>query len=218
MRLTLTALLIALTTATVSAAAGETVSLRSVAQRDGYTMQWLGPERSVCLNRDGTTIVIRPGSMLYDVNAHVETADSAPVATGSGDVLISAALARRITSLAAATQSHDSSPGRATTIPIANASGTIIVVARELRGRHALLVEGNAPHDARITLTLLANIAPELPTVLLNRSETQTNADGYFSVVLTLAPDFVPGSLVTLVATGDGLTSGSTHLKLDGTL
>lgn len=217
MRPTFAVLASLIATASLPASAQGTVSLERLAHRDGYAMQWLGPERSVCLSRDGTVIVIRPGSQLYDVNAHVEIADSAPLATDAGDMLVSPAFARRLTALARINR-VDRGPGRAAPARTISGQGTIVVIARELEGRHALLVQGSAPQNARITLTLLAQIAPELPTVLLDRSETQSDIDGRFSAVVPLSPDYMPGSLVTLYATGDGLSSASTHLQLDGAL
>lgn len=216
MRVGSIAVLIALVAGPWPAQAQAFLSLEHLAQQDGYTMQWLGPERSVCLSRAGTTIVLRPGSVLYDVNSHVETADAAPVATASGDLLVSTRVARRLAALATVAPRDRVAPGRAPTA--AAASGTIVVIARELGGAHALFVEGSAPQNARVTLTVLAQLAPELPTVLLERRDAQTDVYGRFSAVVTLASDFMPGSLVTVLATGDGLNSGSTHLRLDGTL
>lgn len=94
----------------------------------------------------------------------------------------------------------------------------IVVTARPITGRHALLVMGNAPQNARITLTLLATIAPDLPTVLLQRQAAQADVDGRFVAVVSLAPDFFRGSFLTLIATSDGAESASTHLVLDGAL
>jgi Copper amine oxidase N-terminal domain len=211
----------ALTLATLAAqgaaSAATGVSLRSVAARDGYTMRWLGPERSVRLSRNGIVVVIRPGAVLYDVNSRQEVADVAPVATGRGDVVISASFAQRLGVLARESASTDPAPvGRAVGPVVPAVREPIVVSARQITGRHALFVQGSAPQNARVTLTLLATLAPDLPTVLLERSDVQADLTGRFAAVVSLAPDYLAGSFVTLVATSDDAQSASTHLVLDG--
>jgi hypothetical protein len=205
--------------ATPVAALASGVSLQSVAAEDGYTMRWLGPERSVCLSRNGTVVVLRPGSVLYDVNSREELADVPPVATGRGDLSISNALAARLTALAAQTSSADPAPTGLVVVPVEVASqGFIVVSARLIPGRHALSVDGSAPRNSRVTLTLFATLAPDLPNVFLKRNDVQTDVTGRFTAVVSLAPDFFSGSLVTLYATSDGVQTGSTHVVLDGAL
>lgn len=168
-------------------AAADGVSLERVATANGYTMRWLGPERSVCLSRNGIVVVVRPGNVLYDVNSREEMQAPNPSAERGA---------------------RSADP----------ASGAIVVGARQITGRHALLVEGSAPRNARVTLTLLATLSPDLPTVFLGRNDVQADFSGRFAAIVTLAPDYFPGSFVTLVATSDGSEPASTHLVLDGTL
>lgn len=94
-------------------------------------------------------------------------------------------------------------------------SPVLVVTAREISGRQALLVEGSAPHDARVTLTVLATLAPELPTVLLQRTDVQADRNGHFGAVVPVAPDYFTGSLVAVIATS-GSESAATHVVLDG--
>lgn len=96
-----------------------------------------------------------------------------------------------------------------------DASSGLVVSAREMSGRRALLVQGSGPHDARITLTVLAALAPDLPTVLLQRIGVQADFSGHFAAVVPLAPDYFTGSEVTLVATA-GTESAATHVVLNG--
>lgn len=102
---------------------------------------------------------------------------------------------------------------------VAVSSGGILdVSARQIPGVAALVVTGNAPRNARITLTLLAALAPDLPTVLLQRADVQADVNGRFSAVVSLAPDHLEGSVVTLVATADGIAPVTTRLKIDAAL
>ena len=215
MRTVIVTIALALAATGIAAAGG--VSLVHVAAADGYTMRWLGPERSVCLSRNGLVVVVRPGSVFYDVNSREEIADRAPVSTGAGDLQISDSFARRLGALAKGTQAPNPSAERV--IRSADpASGTVVVGARQITGRHALLVQGSAPRNARVTLTLLATLSPDLPTVFLGRNDVQADSSGRFAAIVSLAPDYFPGSLVTLVATSDGSEPASTHLVLDGAL
>ena len=205
--------------ATPLAVSASGVSLRSVAAKDGYTMQWLGPERSVCLSRNGIVVVLRPGTVLYDINSHQEVADVPPVATGGGDLSISNALAARLRALAAqSARTEAPSPGRAVVIVQADPQGSIVVSAQVFPGRHALSVNGSAAPNARVTLTLFATLAPDLPTVFLRRNDLQADISGRFAAVVSLAPDYFAGSSVTLYATSEGMQSAATRVVLDGAL
>jgi hypothetical protein len=199
-----------------SAQTGHWVSLASIARADHYVMRWLGPERSVSLSRDGIVIVLRPGSVLYDVNSRQEIADAAPVATDGGDMHVSRNLARRLTALANATDPRDPAAGAAANADVV--AGTLVVSARQLKGRHALLVQGSATPNARVTLTLLASIAPDIPTSVLQRADVATDTNGRFAAVVSLAPDYWDGSMLTVVATSGAAVPATTRLVLDGAL
>lgn len=205
--------------ATPVAASASGVSLRSVAAKDGYTMRWLGPERSVCLSRNGIVVVLRPGTVLYDINSRQEIADAPPVATGSGDLSISNALAARLRALAQSAWTPATPTGRAIVAVQPDPQGEIVVSAQMFPGRHALSVNGSAAPNARVTLTLFATLAPDLPTVFLRRNDLQADITGRFAAVVSLAPDYFAGSSVTLYATSEGMQSAATRVVLgDGAL
>lgn len=207
------------TIATPVAVQASGVSLQRVAAKDGYAMHWLGPERSVCLSRNGIVVVLRPGSVLYDVNSRQEVANTPPVATGHGDLSISSALAHRLHAIAEQSPSADPAPTGRAVVPVeVESQNAIVVSARLIPGRHALSVDGSAPRNAHVTLTLFATLAPDLPTVFLNRNDVQADVNGRFAAVVPVAPDFFSGSQVTLYATSEGVQSGSTHVVLDGAL
>lgn len=193
----------------------QVISLASVAAQNGYTLRWLGPERSVSLTRDGTEIVLRPGQAIYDVNAHVEVADVPPVATRSGDVLISSWLAGRLRALA-----RHSTPAASAPVPVRVLAGgvpqgSIVLHARQLDDEQSLAVAGEAPPNVPVTITLLATLAPDLPTVVLSRHDVQSDVTGRFEAVVSVASDYMPGTLVTVLATSVGdISPASAYLRL----
>ena len=214
--LTLALFILVLVAPANAPAAYQVISAQSVAAQNGYTFTWLGPENAVSLSRPGMVIVLRPGSVLYEVNARVEVADQAPLATSRGDVLISSALAWRLRALAR--QASDAAPspepparGAATEVP----RGSIVLQARQLDDAQSLAVAGQAPPNAPITITVLATLASEIPTVVLSRMELQSDVDGRFDAVVPVAADYIPGSLLTLVATSAaGVSPASTTVRL----
>ena len=217
MRPTHAALALAITAIPALAGAASGVSLRAAAAADGFTMHWLGPERSVSLRRNGLAIVMRPGSPLYDVDDREEIADRAPATTPDGDLIISAALAHRLAVLAHDVAAHETPMGPSSQAP-ATASAPLAIDARELSSRDALSVSGTAPRNARITLSLLATLAPDLPAVLLERSDVAADADGRFTAVVPLVSDHLAGRVVTVTASALGVAPASTRVRIDGAL
>jgi len=63
---------------------------------------------------------------------------------------------------------------------------------------------------APVTVTLYATISKDLPDVFLNRRDVLTDASGHYSVVVSIAPDFMRGTLLTVTATSPDLTSSAT--------
>lgn len=185
------------------------ISLTAVAARSSYNLQWLFPERSIRLYRPGLVIVIRPGVREYDVNNRVEFADAAPVYV-NGDLLISTAFAARLKRLAALAAVPDVRSGvSSVTGDQVAATGPITLDVRQARGSEALAISGHAPSSAPVTITLLATISPDLPTVVVSRHDIQPGPNGQFQAVISNAPDYLRGSLLRVVATAGGATPAS---------
>jgi len=203
--------------------AWQVLSLASVAKQNGYTFAWLGPERAVTLSRQGMVIVLRPGAVLYDVNSHVEIADIAPVATRSGDLLISPWLAGRLRALARVASTAAPAPAgpvsgtaRGAAAAPAVLRGAISLQAVQVQDTQNLAVAGQAPPNAPITLTLLDTLSQDLPTVILSRHDVQSDITGHFDAVVPVASDYLPGTLVTVVATSlPEITPASAYLRLE---
>jgi hypothetical protein len=186
-------------------APGATLSLDATAARDGYVLHWLLPTRSVGLFRPGLAIVLRPGVTMYDVNNRVEFADIPPVYV-NGDMRISHALASRLAklaSMAASARNRTAYARSAMTAPNAQAAGTgpMTVSAQWQPGSEALSVTGHAPSSAPVTITLLATISSDLPTVVVSRQDTIPDVNGNFQTQLPIAPAYERGMLLRVLAT-----------------
>lgn len=190
-------------------------SLNAVAAHDGYNVQWLLPERSVRLYRPGMVIVIRPGVTQYEVNDRVEFADAAPRYV-NGDILVSPSLAARLgrlASIAAASQRPEREVRFAQALPVA--SGPITLEVQPQKGNEALAVSGHAPSAAPVTITLLATLSPDLPTVVVSRHDVQPDANGQFQATISIASDYLRGSTLRVLATSaTGATPASATITV----
>lgn len=90
---------------------------------------------------------------------------------------------------------------------------TITLEARQLQGAEALDVEGTAPPNATVTITLLARISPDIPTVLVSRHDVITDVGGRFGAVIPIASAYERGILLDVVATStSGEASATAHV------
>lgn len=199
----------------VSAAAAERMfSLRSVAAQSGFSYSWLVGEQAAAIERPGVVIVVRPGNPRYEVNDGSEFASSAPQSSGS-DVLIPDSIARRIRSMARAESSsailHVGSLALASS-PIA---GELSVHVAAAAGQEAVVVSGTGPSSAPVTLTLLTTLSTDIPDVVLSRKDLTIDRSGAFSATISIAPDFMRGSILTVRATSlDGVAPAQAHLTV----
>lgn len=178
-------------------ARAQSVSLTAIAAQNGYVFRWLSTERSVSLFQPGLVVVLRPGETLYEVNDHVEYADVAPKAV-QGDLLVSPSLASRLGRLAAQVKPRYTPFSQAYH---ATGSGRFDLEARPADGTAAIVVNGQAPSSAPVTVTLMADISADLPTIVVSRHDVQPDAQGRFGAILPLAPDFARGTVLRVVAT-----------------
>ncbi len=194
-------------------AQSSSISLGAVASHNGYNLQWLLPERSVRLYRPGLVVVIRPGATMYEVNNRVEFADAAPQYV-NGDILVSTSFAARLARLASISAAAYRPPyagARSTEVaPVSGAGGPISLEVHPQPGSEAISVSGHAPSAAPVTITLLATISPDLPTVVVSRHDVQPDTNGHFQATISIASDFVRNSVLRVLATsGAGATPAS---------
>lgn len=199
-----------------SGAQPATTSLRASASKDGYVLQWLLPTRSVGLFRPGLAIVLRPGAVMYEVNDREEFSDAPPIYK-NGDMLISSALAARLAKLASTESGSEGSlaSGQSMHITVGRqpASGTISMDVRPLHGSEAVSISGHTPANAPVTITLLATISSDLPTVVVSRHETQPDVNGNFQTTISIASNYERNTILHVVATSvAGVTPASAQL------
>lgn len=199
----------------VSAAAAERMfSLRSVAAQSGFSYSWLVGEQAAAIERPGVVILVRPGNPLYEVNEVSEFASSAPQSSGN-DVLIPDSIARRIRSIARAETSTAILHVGSLALAQSPVSGALTVHVNTAEGQESVVVNGTGPSSAPVTLTLLTTLSTEIPDVVLSRKDLVIDRSGAFSATISIAPDFMRGSLLTVRATSlDGVAPAQAHLTV----
>jgi hypothetical protein len=96
------------------------------------------------------------------------------------------------------------------------AHGALTLEARQLQGAEAIYVAGSAPANAQVTITLLATVSPEIPTILVSRHDVVTDATGRFGAVIPIASAYERGVVLTVLATSaSGDVSPPAHLVTD---
>ncbi|MFN2529564.1 MAG: hypothetical protein ABR584_12700 [Candidatus Baltobacteraceae bacterium] len=179
-------------------AADKLLSLRAVASQSGYSYSWLAAEQAAAIERPGVVIVIRPGNSLYEINDGSEFASSVPQSAGS-DILIPQSLARRIRLLA-----HDeasSAVSRVAPLVVRRyRPGSLSMSAFHIEGTESLAIAGNGPPSVPLTLTVFATLSRDLPEVILSRYDVATDRAGNFSATVSIAPNFMRDSILTVRA------------------
>jgi hypothetical protein len=125
------------------------------------------------------------------------------------DVLRPGSLARRL-SPTAAHSADAASPAEAT------AQGSITMEARQLQGAEAISVNGSAPAGVPVTITLLAVVSSDIPTIVVSRNDVVTDANGRFNAIIPIASAYERGTLLRVVATStSGISSATSQLVMD---
>jgi hypothetical protein len=75
----------------------------------------------------------------------------------------------------------------------------VTVTAVPAIGREAVDVSGIAPPTRPVEASVYARFSQNLPTTLLSRSIIRTDASGHYAAVLTHAPAYFRGAIVTVV-------------------
>ena len=191
------------TTAVAASRGANDVPLSRVATAAHLRLSWLGPERAVSLSAPGLAIVVRPGQQLVAVNDRTEVIAQAP-RYANGEIYVSPAFAQHVAALARRAASV--SQGAQTDTPASASAaaairGAITLDAKPAPGVDAVMVTGTAPAGAPIRITLVATVAPEIPSVVLSRHDLSADASGRFQAVVPLGPDYLQGSSVRVLAT-----------------
>ena len=202
---------LALSLPALSAGAEQRVSLRGVAEQAGYRYDRSPVEQTVVLVRAGIAVVLRPGDRVYQVNGSDEVANEAP-SLERGDMYVTAQLAGHLEALARRSATQPAGAGQIAQAE-APAHGTISLEARQLQGAEAIDVEGSAPPNLPVTITLLATVSSDIPTIVVSRHDVATDVNGRFGAVIPIASAYERGTLLEVVATSaTGVASASAHL------
>jgi hypothetical protein len=103
-------------------------------------------------------------------------------------------------------------PGRRISPPAAPGAGiaatadtpapnALTLEARQLQGAEAISVAGNAPAGSPITITLLATVSKDVPTIVVSRHSVVADSSGHFAAVIPIASAFERGTLLNILAT-----------------
>ena len=201
----------------LAAGGGALLPLASVAARAGYTYQWEPGRSSVVLSRPGIVVVLRPGESVYQVNNEIAVADESP-SYARGDLYVTPALANRLAVLASRSPSMVRTAGGPTVIgqTYATAHGAISLEAQPLQGAEAISVDGTAPPNAPVTITLLATVSSEVPTIVVSRQDVVTDVNGRFGAVVPIASAYERGTILKIVATSlPGVIPASAQLVIN---
>jgi len=134
-------------------------------------------------SRPGNVVVLRPETRTYQAQARRVS----PTAARSAETTLSAA--------------DDS------------AHGVITMEARQLQGAEALDVEGTAPARVPVTITLLAVVSSDIPTIVVSRHDVVTDVNGRFGAVIPIASAYERGTVLRVVATSaPDVASATTEL------
>jgi hypothetical protein len=193
------------------------VAVSRVAAQLGYGYAYLGVQDAVQLTRPGLLVLIRPGEKLIDVNDRTEAVDVPPRFDHS-ELYVSDSFVERLRRLAEKYPVAASRPeGQAAIISPSKMmqTGAIVMDVRQAVGSQSLKVSGKAPASVPITLTLKETFWTEIPDVVLNRTEIVSDADGLFEAVVPVAPGYLRGGILTLVASSfPRITTASMQLVL----
>jgi hypothetical protein len=182
------------------AGAADRVPLHHVASQAGYQYRWSPVGSSLVLYRPGTVVVLWPGAHVYQVNDHDEVADVAP-SYSQGDLFVTPSLASHLEALARRTSPAAVAGAGSSSTFDRTAQGAITLEARHLQGSEAIDVEGTAPAGAPVTITLLAMVSPDVPTILVSRHDIVPDVNGRFGAVIPIASAFERGTILKILAT-----------------
>jgi hypothetical protein len=215
MRTTIALAVLALSLPALPAGAASREPLAYVAAHSGYTYRWSTQGSAVVLSRPGIVVVLRPGSQVYEVNDHNEVADAAP-SFSRGDLYVTPSLAAHLLALARQFSPHAAHSADPLLSGDADAHGSITLEARQLQGAEAITVEGSAPASAPVTITLLAVVSSDIPTIVVSRNDVVTDASGRFQAIIPIASAYERGTLLRVVATSSpGIASAQSQLVVE---
>jgi hypothetical protein len=96
------------------------------------------------------------------------------------------------------------------------AHGAIALEASQHQGAEAIDVTGSAPPNSPVTITLLATVSTDVPTIVVSRQDVVTDVNGRFGAVIPIASAFERGTILRIVATSlPGVIPASAQLVIN---
>lgn len=94
-------------------------------------------------------------------------------------------------------------------VPV-SVNGNMTLAVAPAVGAEAITVTGTAPAMAPVVVVLHASFSRDLPNVYLNRRDVYADADGHFSAIVPIGPDYWRGSIITVSASSSSATTSAT--------
>lgn len=94
---------------------------------------------------------------------------------------------------------------------IADAQG-VSLTAQPIAGSEAISVSGNAPSGSPVTITLLATVSQDVPTIVVSRHVVLPDASGRFQDRIPIAAAYERGTLLRVFVASAGQTPASAQL------
>ena len=93
-------------------------------------------------------------------------------------------------------------------VPV-SVNGNMTVSVAPAVGAEAVTVSGTAPAMAPVVVVLHATFSRDIPTVFVNRRDVYADADGHFTIVVPVGPDYWRGSILTVTASSSSATASA---------
>jgi hypothetical protein len=204
--------------------AEEGYALSKVAADLGYKYAYLGPENAVSLYRPGVTVLVRPADILFYVNDKTESMTGSPPYFYLDEVYVSAEFVDRLRQIAARYPANPGT-GQAPVVVVnpngpgrlpGRASGAVSVLSvTQKPGQFQVLIDGKAPANLPITITLVQTASRWLPDIVLSRTNSTTDADGRFHADISIAPGYYSGSIISVVVSSvPGITTRTAQIVM----
>lgn len=109
-------------------------------------------------------------------------------------------------------------PGARASIAQAGASSQrmLSLDVHQHQGAEAIDVSGSAPPNAPVTITLLATVSSDVPTIVVSRQDVVTDVNGRFGALIPIASAYERGTILRIVATSlPGVVPASAQLVIN---
>jgi hypothetical protein len=86
------------------------------------------------------------------------------------------------------------------------------MTAQPIAGSEAISVSGTAPPGSPVTVTLLATVSQDIPTIVVSRHVVVPDSGGNYQTRIPIASAYERGTVLRVFATSGGQTSAAVQL------